>query len=89
MQAVRRIYDWAAQKAYSPRSPLWLGFIFILEMFLFLPMDALLMLFCMHNPKQRYMYALVATLSPGNYTAQVSGANGTTGIALVEIYAVR
>jgi hypothetical protein len=30
--------------------------------------------------------ALVLTLSPGTYTAQVSGANGTTGIALVEVY---
>jgi len=30
--------------------------------------------------------ALLATLSPGEYTAQVSGANGTTGICLVEVY---
>jgi membrane protein YqaA with SNARE-associated domain len=63
MQSVRRIYDWACQKAHSPMAPLWLFFIFILEMFLFLPMDALLMLFCMHNPQRRYIYALVATLS--------------------------
>lgn len=63
MQSVRKIYDWAAQKAYSPRAPLWLAFIFFLEMFLFLPMDALLMLFCMHNPERRYTYAFVATLS--------------------------
>jgi hypothetical protein len=33
--------------------------------------------------------ALIATLPPGSYTAQVSGANGTTGIALVEIYELR
>ncbi len=32
--------------------------------------------------------ALVATLPPGNYTAQVSGVDGTTGVALVEIYDV-
>ena len=63
MQAVRKVYDWASQKAYSPRAPLWLAFIFILEMFLLLPMDALLMLFCMHNPERRYTYAFVATLS--------------------------
>lgn len=44
-------------------APLWLAFIFLLEMFLLLPMDALLMLFCMHNPERRYIYALVATLS--------------------------
>jgi hypothetical protein len=30
--------------------------------------------------------ALVMTLNPGTYTAQVSGLNGTTGIALVEVY---
>jgi uncharacterized protein YkwD len=32
--------------------------------------------------------ALILTLEPGVYTAQVSGANGTTGVALVEIYEV-
>ncbi len=32
---------------------------------------------------------ILTTLEPGNYTAQVSGAGGTTGIALVEVYEVR
>jgi uncharacterized protein (DUF1800 family) len=32
--------------------------------------------------------ALIATLPPGNYTAQVAGAGGTTGIALVEVYEI-
>ena len=32
--------------------------------------------------------ALVATLTPGNYTATVTGNNGATGIALVEVYDV-
>jgi cyclophilin family peptidyl-prolyl cis-trans isomerase len=31
---------------------------------------------------------LLVTLPPGNYTAQVSGANGGTGVALVELYEV-
>jgi hypothetical protein len=30
--------------------------------------------------------AIVATLSPGAYTAVVRGKNGGTGIALVEVY---
>ena len=30
--------------------------------------------------------AIVLTLSPGNYTAIVSGVNGTSGVALVEVY---
>jgi outer membrane protein assembly factor BamB len=32
--------------------------------------------------------ALLITLSPGTYTAQVSGVNGTTGVGLVEVYQV-
>ena len=30
--------------------------------------------------------ALIATLAPGPYTAQVTSADGSTGVALVEIY---
>ncbi len=30
--------------------------------------------------------ALIVTLQPGSYTAQVSGVGGTTGVALIEIY---
>jgi len=32
---------------------------------------------------------LLVTLPPGDYTAQVSGANGGTGIAAVEVYEVQ
>jgi len=32
--------------------------------------------------------ALVATLTPGSYTAQVTGLNATTGVALMELYDV-
>jgi len=31
---------------------------------------------------------ILASLSPGAYTIQVSGANGTFGVALVEVYDV-
>jgi hypothetical protein len=31
---------------------------------------------------------MLVTLSPGNYTALVSGAGGATGTALIEIYEV-
>ncbi|MBI4622786.1 MAG: hypothetical protein HY736_06120 [Verrucomicrobia bacterium] len=33
--------------------------------------------------------ALVATLSPGAYTVQISGANGSTGVVLAEVYEVK
>jgi hypothetical protein len=32
--------------------------------------------------------ALLGTLPPGAYTAQVSGVNATTGVALVEVYEI-
>jgi len=33
--------------------------------------------------------ALIRTLAPANYTAIVRGVNGTTGVALVEVYALQ
>jgi kumamolisin len=33
--------------------------------------------------------AMTVTLPPGSYTAQVSGANGATGVGLVEVYEVK
>jgi membrane protein YqaA with SNARE-associated domain len=63
MKPARIAYNWACRKALSPMAPLWLVLIFFLEMFLFLPMDALLMLFCLHNPQRRFIYAAVAALS--------------------------
>jgi hypothetical protein len=33
--------------------------------------------------------AILITLPPGNYTAQIAGASGDTGVALVEVYEVR
>ena len=41
--------------------------------------------FTLSNPNSRDA-ALLVTLPPGIYTAQVSGVNNTTGVALVEVY---
>jgi uncharacterized delta-60 repeat protein len=40
-------------------------------------------------PSNNAESAIVQTLTPGNYTAVVSGVNSTTGIALVEAYALK
>lgn len=63
MNFARNVYEWAAGKATSAFAPLWLGIIFLLELVLFIPLDALLMLFCMHNPQRRFVYASVATFA--------------------------
>src|SRR5207249_4628159 len=39
-----------------------------------------------HAPTQPSESAIIATLSPGNYTAIVRGVNNTVGVALVEVY---
>jgi|SRR5579862_2482292 len=62
MQSAKKVYNWAASKASLPLAPLWLGIIFASELFLFLPMDALLMLFCLQNPQRRFLYASIATV---------------------------
>ena len=40
-------------------------------------------------PSNNLESAIVRTLSPANYTAIVRGANNTTGIAVVEVYALK
>jgi len=39
-----------------------------------------------HAPTAPSESAIIATLQPGNYTAIVRGVNGTTGVALVQVY---
>ena len=41
------------------------------------------------NPTNPRESALDVTLDPGDYTAVVSGKNGGTGVALVEVYEVK
>ncbi len=61
--AAKKLYTWASLKANSRFAPLWLSCIFLLELVLFLPMDAILLLFCLENPSRRYLYALMAALA--------------------------
>ena len=41
-----------------------------------------------HAPGNPLESAIIADLPPGNYTAIVRGVNNTTGVALVEVYAI-
>ena len=59
----KKFYAWSAGKANSRFAPIWLGVIFLLELIFFLPMDAILLLFCLENRPRRYYYAFMATLS--------------------------
>jgi hypothetical protein len=39
-----------------------------------------------HAPSEAADSAIIATLSPGAYTAIVSGVNGATGIGILEVF---
>src|SRR5690348_13325392 len=58
-----KLYSWAIQKAASPKAPLWIGLLFFLELFLFIPLDAILMFFCLQNRSRIFLYAGIATIA--------------------------
>lgn len=58
-----KLYTWATNKAESSRSPFWITLLFVLEIGLFLPLDAVLMFFCLQNRKKILLYIVLATLA--------------------------
>lgn len=75
MKAMRktttRLYNWAIHKATNSRAPLWLGLLFLLEIFLLIPLDAVFMFFCLQKRKNILLYTMVATIA-----STVSGVAG-------------
>jgi membrane protein YqaA with SNARE-associated domain len=61
--AAKKFYLWASSKAKERFAPIWLGIIYLTELIFFIPMDAILLVFCLENPSRRYHYALMATLA--------------------------
>lgn len=58
-----KLYNWASAKAASPRSPLWLAALFSLELALFIPLDAILMFFCLQKRSHIFLYVMIATIA--------------------------
>lgn len=69
--STNKLYTWATQKANSSRSPLWIGLLFFLELVLFIPLDTILIFFCLQNPRKTFLYISIAAIS-----SMVSGAIG-------------
>jgi membrane protein YqaA with SNARE-associated domain len=55
-----KLYKWASLKATSSKSPLWIGLLFLCEIALFIPLDAVLMFFCLQNPRKTLLYVTIA-----------------------------
>lgn len=58
-----KLYLWATEKASSTKAPLWICVLFVLEIFLFIPLDAILMFFCLQNPRKTFLYVMLAALA--------------------------
>jgi membrane protein YqaA with SNARE-associated domain len=61
--STNKFYSWATQKANSSKSPLWIGLLFFLELFLFIPLDAVLIFFCLQNQKKTFLYVSIAAIA--------------------------
>lgn len=61
---IRRVYDWMGTKVESPYADWWLIFLFFIESsFLLIPVDPLLILYCITKPSKSLYYATITTLS--------------------------
>lgn len=58
-----KVYNWAIQRTESRLAPLWIGLLFFLEIILFIPLDAILVFFCLQNRKKIGLYVLIAALA--------------------------
>lgn len=58
-----RVYNWAIRRTESKRSPLWIGLLFFLELILFIPLDAILLFFCLQNRAKIPYYIVIAAIA--------------------------
>ena len=63
MNFLKKTYDWLGEKIHSPYANTWLSGLFFIEAFFFIPVDPLLILYCVQNRKKSFTYATIATLS--------------------------
>jgi len=61
---IRNIYDWMGEKVDSPHALFWLFLLFFIESSIFfIPVDPLLILYCVQNNKRSFFYAALATMA--------------------------
>lgn len=64
MNIIRKVYDWMGTKAHSKHGQIWLCVLFFIEASFFLiPIDPLLILFCVEHRKKSFFFATLATIS--------------------------
>ena len=64
MNFIRRMYDWMGTKVHSTYAEAWLVALFFIEAsFFVIPVDPLLILYCIENNKRSLYYATIATIA--------------------------
>ena len=64
MKCIRKIYDWMGGRVASPHAIVWLFVLFFIESsFFIIPVDPLLILFCVQNRTRSLYYASIATIA--------------------------
>lgn len=64
MKILRALYDWMGSRVTSRYADTWLMFLFFIESSLFIvPVDPMLILFCIHNRMRSWYYAGIATIA--------------------------
>jgi membrane protein YqaA with SNARE-associated domain len=58
-----KLYHWATEKANSKHASIWISLLFSLEIFLFIPLDAILMFFCLQNRQKIPYYVSIAAIA--------------------------
>lgn len=58
-----KLYNWAQGKASSKRAPLWLATLFGLELFLLIPLDAVMAFFCLQKRSNIFLYIMIASVA--------------------------
>lgn len=58
-----KLYHWAREKANSRYSSVWVALLFSLEIFLFIPLDAILLFFGLQNRKKIFNYVAIAAIA--------------------------
>ena len=62
MKVIRAVYDWMGSKVHQPHAEWWLVAFFFIESSVFIiPVDPLLILFCLQNNRRSLYYASIAT----------------------------
>jgi len=63
MLALKRMYYWCGQQVHTVYAVPLLAFLFFVEAIFFVPVDPLLILYCIEDRAQAFYFATVATLS--------------------------